>query len=159
MKVRYITLFFKDKKSKRKFFYYYFCLLIEGCWKDPDPYLWLTNPDPGGPKHGDPDSDPEHWYLGSGFSESGSRFRIFGWIAIQIRTKNYRRKKNLLFFFIKNGNYLSLGLHNGRPSFRRSLQPSKENIQHFKTWNLLTFSIFVGHFSDPDPKHWFASRY
>ncbi len=29
--------------------------------------------------------------------------------------------------------YLSLGLHKGRPNYRRSLQPSKDNIQHFKT--------------------------
>jgi hypothetical protein len=29
--------------------------------------------------------------------------------------------------------YLSLGLHKGSPSYRRSLQPSKENFQHFKT--------------------------
>jgi hypothetical protein len=47
--------------------------------------------------------------------------------------KNYSRKC-FIFFFIKNCNlqYLSLGLHKGRPSSRRrSLQPSKENIQHF----------------------------
>jgi hypothetical protein len=25
-----------------------------------------------------------------------------------------------------------LGLHKGHPSYRRNLQPSKENIQHFK---------------------------
>jgi hypothetical protein len=29
--------------------------------------------------------------------------------------------------------YLSLGLHKGFPVYRRSLQPSKENIQHLKT--------------------------
>jgi hypothetical protein len=29
--------------------------------------------------------------------------------------------------------YLSLGFHKGRPSYRRSLQPSKENIQYLKT--------------------------
>jgi hypothetical protein len=29
--------------------------------------------------------------------------------------------------------YLSLGLHKERPSYRRSLQLSKEAIQHFKT--------------------------
>jgi hypothetical protein len=29
--------------------------------------------------------------------------------------------------------YLSLGLHKERPSYRRSLQISKEAIQHFKT--------------------------
>ncbi len=45
---------------------------------------------------------------------------------------------------------LFLGLHKGRSSYRRSLQPSKENIQHFKT-------IFVGNFCPgfwiqiPDP--------
>ncbi len=43
--------------------------------------------------------------------------------------------------------YLSLGLHKGRPSYQRSLQLSKENSQHFKTWNflILTVSTFVGH--------------
>jgi hypothetical protein len=28
--------------------------------------------------------------------------------------------------------YISLGLHKGHPSYRRSFQLSKENIQHFK---------------------------
>ncbi len=37
-------------------------------------------------------------------------------------------------------------------SYRRSLQPSKENIQHFITWNFLTlFSIFVGNFCPSGP--------
>ncbi len=48
--------------------------------------------------------------------------------------KIYCWKKSL--FLIKN--YctinLSLGLHKGFSSYRRSLQPSKENIPHFKTW-------------------------
>jgi hypothetical protein len=52
-------------------------------------------------------------------------------------TKNLRRKKTAkkfvyIFFLSKIAIYLSLGLHKGRPSYRRSLQPSKENIQHFK---------------------------
>jgi hypothetical protein len=42
-------------------------------------------------------------------------------------------KQNLIFFGSKIAIYLSLGLHKGRPSYMRSLQPSKENIQHFKT--------------------------
>jgi hypothetical protein len=37
------------------------------------------------------------------------------------------------FFGSKTTIYLSLGLHKGRPSYKRSLQLSKENIQHFKT--------------------------
>jgi hypothetical protein len=39
--------------------------------------------------------------------------------------------------------HISPGLHKGSSSYRRSLQPSKENIQHFKTWNLFIFCIFV----------------
>ncbi len=57
-------------------------------------------------------------------------------------TKNWKKwklKKFFLFFWSKIAIYLSLGLYKGRPSYRRSLQPSKENIQQFKTWNLFTF--------------------
>jgi hypothetical protein len=38
----------------------------------------------------------------------------------------------VVFFGPKIAIYLSLGLHKGRPGYRRSLQLSKENIQHFK---------------------------
>ncbi len=48
-----------------------------------------------------------------------------------------------IFFWSKIPIYLSLGLLKGRPSYRRSLQSSKENIQHFKKWNLLTFYTFL----------------
>ncbi len=43
---------------------------------------------------------------------------------------------------------LSLGLHKGRPSYRRSLQPSKENIQYLKTWKSWPF-LCVCHFCPP----------
>jgi hypothetical protein len=36
--------------------------------------------------------------------------------------------KKFKFFFIKNCNFLSLGLQKGLSSYRRSLHPSKENI-------------------------------
>jgi hypothetical protein len=43
--------------------------------------------------------------------------------------------ENLLFFFLsKTAIYLSRGIHKERPRYRRSLQLSKEAIQHFKTW-------------------------
>ncbi len=54
------TYFFKDKKSKRshKTVGIKVLLTIFDWWEknldpdpDLDPYLWLTNPDPGGPKH------------------------------------------------------------------------------------------------------------
>jgi hypothetical protein len=77
-------------------------------------------------------------------------------------------------FFDKKLQFLSLGLYKGRLSYRRSLQPSKENIQRFKTWNFFTFFYFCGSFlpswiriwiqqltlirinadPDPDPKPW-----
>jgi hypothetical protein len=61
--------------------------------------------------------------------------------------KKIKAEKKLNIFLIKNCNlgYLSHPIHKVHPSYRRSLQLSKEAIQHFKT--------FVGHFAllDPDP--------
>jgi hypothetical protein len=51
-------------------------------------------------------------------------------------TKNWKKftaeKKFDIFLKSKIAIYLSLGLYKERPFDRRSLQPSKENIQHFK---------------------------
>jgi hypothetical protein len=55
--------------------------------------------------------------------------------------KIYSWKKK--FFESKTTIYLSLGLRKGRPSCKRSLQPSKENIQHCRTWNFLTFILLL----------------
>ncbi len=49
--------------------------------------------------------------------------------------------KFFLSFFDKK-NCLSLGLHKGRQSFRRSLQPSKENIQHFQKMKFINGFLF-----------------
>jgi hypothetical protein len=83
---------------------------------------------------------------------------ISGWrpVRIQIHSwskgfdghkleKNYSWKK--IFFVVDQTTiYLSLGLHKGRPRFQRSLQLSKWNIQHFKTWNFLIFFYLCGSF-------------
>ncbi len=60
----------------------------------------------------------------------------------------------IIFFWSKTAIYLSLGLHKVCPSYRRSLQFSKEAIQHFIKWTftnycLLLWVIFV--LLDPDP--------
>ncbi len=58
------------------------------------------------------------------------------------------------FSWSKIAIYLSLGLHKGRPRYRRSLQPSKENIQYLKTWKFWTFFLFlwvIFALLDPDP--------
>jgi len=81
---------------------------------------------------------------------SGSVFRIrIHWLRVRIhgfddhkKWKKFTAEKNWSQIAI----YLSLGLHKGRPSYRRSLQPSKENIQHFKTLNFITFFYFWGSF-------------
>jgi hypothetical protein len=79
--------------------------------------------------------------------------------------KKITAEKKINFFLDqKKIIYLSQGLHKGRPSYRRSLQPSKENIQHFKAWKFWTFFYFCGSFlpswiririrnlnADPDP--------
>jgi hypothetical protein len=54
------------------------------------------------------------------------------------------------FFWIKTTLYLSLGLHKGRPSYKRSLQLSKENVQALQ--NMKFFTTFVGHFCPPGPR-------
>jgi hypothetical protein len=85
-------------------------------------------------------------------SESGSRVFM---------TKNWRKKSwffSSSIFTKKIAIYLSLGLHKGRPNYRRSLQPSKENIRHLKKWNLLSISIFVDHFCPPVSGPWYGSR-
>jgi hypothetical protein len=63
----------------------------------------------------DPDPDP---------------IRILGF-----NNQKLKKKLQLKFFFLKSKTaiYLSLGLHKVCPSYRRSLQLSKEAIQHFKT--------------------------
>jgi hypothetical protein len=51
-------------------------------------------------------------------------------------TENWEKFTTEIFFLFFGptiATYLSLALHAGKKSYRRSLQPSKENIQHFKT--------------------------
>ncbi len=84
----------------------------------------------------DPDTDPDPAFFLIADLDSGSGFRIripdpdrvFGDLKLE---KIYNKKFNF-YFWIKIAIYLTLGLHKGRPSYRRSLQPSKVNIQHFK---------------------------
>ncbi len=76
------------------------------------------------------------------------RIRVLGWIRVQGFDEK-KCKKNLLLkkiFVSKTTINLPLGLRKGFPSYRRSLQSTKENIQHFKTWNLLIFFYFCGSF-------------
>ncbi len=57
-------------------------------------------------------------------------------IRIQSGSRGFDDQKfEKIYSWSKTTIYLSLGLHKGRPSYKRSLQLSKENIQHFKTWN------------------------
>ncbi len=73
-------------------------------------------------------------------------------------TKNWKKctaEEFFLYVFNKKiAIYLSLGFHKGRPSYRRSLQRSNENIQHFKTWNFWNFLFFALLDPDPDPLTW-----
>ncbi len=86
--------------------------------------------------------------FGSGLIDSSSGSGILAWIPIRIQgfddqklKKKFTAGKNLIFFLLKIAIFFK-----GRPNYRRSLQPSKENSQHFKTWNFLTV---LGHFCPP----------
>ncbi len=78
------------------------------------------------------------------------------------KKKNSSLKRNVSFFEQKlQFTYLSLGPLKRHPSYRRSFQPSKENIKPREMKFICFFSIFVGHFCppesgsnpDPDPQH------
>ncbi len=114
----------------------------------------------------------------SSVSDPDPAFKAEYWIPIRIRHQSGSRilmtnnwltaEKKMIIFWSNIAIYLSLGLHKGRPNYSKSFQFWKENIQHFKIWNFLTFSIFVDHFcppgsrssdliesgSSPDPKHY-----
>ena len=74
-------------------------------------------------------------FIDSGFSILGFRSGSgFGSKSRVLMTKNRKKiqLKKFILFWSKNSIYLSLSLQKGRPSYRRFLQPSRENIQHFK---------------------------
>ncbi len=64
-----------------------------------------------------------------------------------LMTKNWKKNYSWKFFFIfflsKTAIYLSLGLHKVCLSYRRSLQFSKEAIQHFKTWTFTNYFLLL----------------
>ncbi len=70
----------------------------------------------------DPDPDPAFLLIADPDPGSGSRL---WWSKIE---KNLQLEILFKFFWSKIATYLSLGLHKGRQSYRRNLQPSKENI-------------------------------
>ncbi len=74
-------------------------------------------------------------------SEYGSRV-----LMAKNSKQNTVQLKIFSSFMIKIAIYLSLGLLKERPGYRKSLQLSKENIQHFKKLNLLTFFYFCRSF-------------
>jgi hypothetical protein len=81
-----------------------------------DPDSVNPDPDPDPAFQVNPDPDP-------------------GFDSQKIEEKNTGDFFSFFLLLIKKCIYLSAGLHKGRPSYRRSLQHSKENIQHFKTLN------------------------
>ncbi len=68
-----------------------------------------------------------------------------------LMNKNWKKitaVKLFYIFWIEIAIHLSLGLHKKRKSYR-SLQPSKENIQHFKTWKFFPFFYIWWSFCPP----------
>ncbi len=91
----------------------------------------------------EPDTDPDP-------------IRIQGFNDKKLYKKITAEKNN--FFGSKTSIYLSLGLHKERPIYRRSLQISKEAIQHLKYELFNYFSTFVGHFCPPGSGYGFRIR-
>ncbi len=117
-------------KMLRRF--YYFFIKIGVASRVADPYSFYTDPE----------------FLAEYLSGSGSKTNTDPDPGV-LMTKNWRKKIyswkkiSFNFDFKKTTVYLSLGLRKGHPSYKRSLQLSKENIQHFKTWNFLIFFLLL----------------
>ncbi len=82
------------------------------------------------------------------------RIRIQGFDDQNLKKKFPADKKKLFLVWWKTTINLTLSLTLGRPSYTRSLQLLKENIQHFKKRNLLIFFLLLGVIFvllDPDP--------
>jgi hypothetical protein len=77
----------------------------------------------------DPDTDPDPAFQVNP-DPHPTRIQCF---TDQIFKKKKIQLKILLYIFLSSiAVYLFLGLHTGCPSYRRSLQLSKKNIQYFK---------------------------
>jgi hypothetical protein len=66
-------------------------------------------------------------------SSDSDRIRLSGSGVLKIKNCKKITAEKMGIFWIKNYHLLTLCLHKGFPSYRRSLRPSKENIEHFKT--------------------------
>ncbi len=87
----------------------------------------------------------QHFRLNTDPVPDPIRIQGFWWQKIW---KNLQPKK--MNFFLSNTTlYLSQGLHKGRPSYKKSLQLSKENSTSKHELSEL-FSTFVGHFCPPE---------
>jgi hypothetical protein len=69
-----------------------------------------------------------------------------------LKLKKITAEKKLIFFGSKTTIYLSLGLHKGCPSYRRSLQPSKKHpaLQNMKILYFFLFLWVIFSLLDPD---------
>ncbi len=76
---------------------------------------------------------------GFGSNADPDPIRIQGFVDQKLK-KIYSWKKK---FRSKTTICLSLVLQKGRPSYKKSLQFSKENIQYFKTWNFYNFVLLL----------------
>jgi hypothetical protein len=97
-----------------------------------------------------------------GFTLVSMRIRIQYFISMQIRSQRFEKQillnftaEKILIFYIKNCNILA-SKTDIRATGKASMQPSKENIQNFRTLLFFIFFIFgcvtVAHMNpDPDP--------
>ncbi len=92
--------------------------------------------------------------VGSALVTMRIRIRIQHWRTSRIRIHRFELKKFVFFnffsFCIQNFNIFIRRAPWRRQICSRSLQSSKENIQHFKTWFFFSFLWFFFALLDPD---------
>jgi hypothetical protein len=87
-----------------------------------------------------------------GFIESGSGSNILGRIPIRIRIQGFddqklkkiTAEKNLIFFWSKLAIYVPLGLHKGRPSYRRCIQSQRKRTSSISKQEISWLFLLCG---------------
>ncbi len=139
---------------------------VQSVWEmlDPDPYIMNTDLKNTSCSHTVSTTYntkllPEDQCFGSALVSMRIRINHFRsmwiWISRVLMTKNWKKctsEKKFVISLMKNCNLVIPKTPKRTSKLQqkvRNLHPSKENIQHFKTWNFLTFFYFCRSFCPP----------
>ncbi len=85
-----------SQNSRNQGFSYYFCMMIEDTDPEPDPYLWLMDPDPGGPK-----TCGSVWIRIRNTAKNLQKRTSYSWQKYYLKCLFRQAKDDILHYFFK----------------------------------------------------------